>query len=169
MEASVTTEHPPEATDTARAPELPHGSTDVPVFYDADAKAAERAKRGFKINGVIYVPRRKTGALVEEVLKLGQEAPDTEFEKDDEGKILRDGEGNPIEKDLPFEEQVAGIRRLYRQVSMLLADSQDGNPDPEALRNALDIEDARAMIAPLMGNSDEDKADPPKGGDAPQS
>lgn len=112
------------------------------VAYDADAKARDRAKRAYRVDGVLYFPRKKTGRLVMEIMEM---AP----------------ENSPDENDRAA--QLEGVRVLYRQVARLLRDDEGHSPDWERLLGSeddtdegLDLEDARAMVGRLMGNVDED-------------
>lgn len=152
---------------TQEQQEQQQAATSHEVAYDADALSAARLKQTYRVGGVEYTPRKKTGRLVKEILELGGEAKETEYERDPEGALIRDDKGRAIEKPLPLEEQLAGIDRLYKQVALLLVGPNGENPDWEQLAEDLDMEDAREMVGPLMGNK-ADEADPSKG-DSPQN
>lgn len=131
---------------------------DFAVAFDADARAKDRAKKGYRVAGIVYYPKKKTGRLVKEILELQGDTttPDTE----------------EAEQRLTLAERLENIDNLYRQVAMLLADENGESPDPERLQDVLDFQDARDMIAPLMGNqSPEDAAagKPVGGDDSPPS
>lgn len=113
----------------------------TPQGYNADEKAAERARRTVTVDGVEYRPRKKTGRLVKEILEM---TPDR---------------GDDEDKELTKDEQKENIDLLYKQVAVLLRDENGHSPDPLRLLgeaegqhedDGLDLEDARDLMAFLM-------------------
>lgn len=103
--------------------------------FNADAKTAALLDRPVTVSGIVYRPRKKTGAVVKALIEL---APEDEPDDDD-----RQG-------------QLDAIDTLYKQVALLLADEHDNQPDPDRLSEELDMEVARDMIRFLMPSGDGD-------------
>lgn len=141
-------------TATATPPELVQGdvlTSNERVYFDADAKAADRAAKVYKVGGKVYHPRKRTGRLMKELIQMAPE-PNPDAEKttipdpDDPSKTI-------VVNVTTRAEQLASIDLVYQQVAILLVDADGENPDWQELMDELDMTDAQDMIAPLMAGS----------------
>lgn len=148
MEAATATQQPGSATQAeAVKGEIMPPAADVKVAFDADAKAQDRAKKAYRVDGILYYPRRKSGRLVQQIIELGSETGAAEADS--------------------IQSQIEGLHTLYKQVALLLVNDEGQNPDWERLYGSadtddgLDLEDAREMVDRLMGNSPTESVPPP--------
>jgi len=107
--------------------------------YDADKKAAERAKRIVTIGGTKFVPVKKTGEVIEELLGSETNAPDDpELMSADERRQF----------------SITTMRSQYGQLALLLLDEEGNQADEEFLRKNLDLEDLAELMEILMPSAE---------------
>lgn len=129
--------------------------TNAATGYDADAAARGRTEANYMVGGRVYHPVKKSGRVVREILAMT--APE-----DVDPEKMTSAEWSAWQ----HKQNIEGINVLYRQVARLLQDEEGRQPIAceadlpeeqqgqgiETLEDALDVEDARAMIAKLMPN-----------------
>ena len=102
--------------------------------YNADEKQKERAQAEYTIGGRVFVPAKKTRALMKDLMAS---QPKPQADRDD---------NDP-------EAAAESIDVLYAQIKALLRDKETNEPPAdEVLDEELDMEDAGEIVAVLMPN-----------------